>query len=93
MRRHFSFSAACAAIVIMAACGGKQSMASKSANAYRDAVARGIPVAAGGHGGHMATPAGDSSAMPGMDHGSMAGMDMSQSRSKQTSAMAGKSMS
>ena len=38
----------------LAACGEKQTIASKSAAAYRDAVARGVPVGSGGHvhGGH-----------------------------------------
>ena len=67
MKRNVSCAAVSVAIVLAAACGGKQSMASKSAQAYRDAVARGIPVAAGGHGGHMATQTDGSSGMAGMD--------------------------
>jgi len=42
--------------LVAAACGGEKSVASKSAAAYRDAQAKGIPVAGGHeHGGHAAT--------------------------------------
>jgi len=60
------------ASVMDAGCGGKQSVASKSAAAYREAVAKGIPVGAGEHGGHTNDPA--SSGMPGMDQSAMPGM-------------------
>jgi uncharacterized protein involved in copper resistance len=65
------------------ACGGKQTMASKSAAAYDEAKKKGIPIEAGEHGGHAAEPPGTATtstktaAMPGMDHSSMAGMDHS----------------
>jgi len=42
--------------LIAAACGGEKSVASKSAEAYREAQAKGIPVGGGHeHGGHAAT--------------------------------------
>ncbi|HEY0157892.1 MAG TPA: heavy metal-binding domain-containing protein [Thermoanaerobaculia bacterium] len=42
--------------LVAAACGGEKSVASKSAAAYREAQAKGIPVAGGHeHGGHAAT--------------------------------------
>ena len=77
-----------AAIAAMsfAGCGGKQTMASKSAAAYDEAKKKGIPIAAGEHGGHSnaaaqpaATPAAetDHDAMTGMDHSAMTGMDHS----------------
>ena len=67
-----------AATLSVVGCGGKQSMASKSAAAYRDAVARGIPVASG-HGGHM-----EGSASAGSGHDDMAGMNMGSATGGQT---------
>jgi hypothetical protein len=67
-------------------CGGKQSMASKSAAAYRDAVAKGIPVGSGEHGGHAAAV--ESSAEAGGGHDNMAGMDHSQMQHGSSSSMA-----
>jgi hypothetical protein len=67
-------------------CGGKQTMASKSAAAYDEAKKNGIPIATGEHGGHSntgsqtaGTPAAetDHGPMAGMDHSTMAGMDHS----------------
>ncbi|HYS52205.1 MAG TPA: hypothetical protein VER58_00405 [Thermoanaerobaculia bacterium] len=68
--------------LLAAACGGKTSIASKSAAAYRSAVQKGIPVSEGGHGGHQvaAQPSDHSKMagmhMPGMDHSKKAGMPM-----------------
>ncbi len=59
------FAFAIFAVSLAIGCRGKQSMASKSAARYRDAVAKGIPVAAGGHGQDMKN-------MPGMQHGKAA---------------------
>ena len=60
-------------MLVAAACGREQSVASKSAAAYRDAQAKGTPVAGGhDHGSHGATKtstAVDHSAHAGMDHG------------------------
>ena len=91
--------------LILAACGGKQSVASKSAAAYREAVAKGIPVESGGHGGHQAETStahdemagmdhsqmqqGSTSKMAGMEYGSMAGMDHAKMQHGSTSSMAG----
>ena len=82
------------AAIGVAGCGGKQTMASKSAAAFDEAKKKGIPIAAGEHGGHSAEPgtkhAGvatdtghstmtmNHSTMTGMDHGAMPGMDHSQ---------------
>ena len=78
-----SFTDALARVIV--ACGGKQTMASKSAAAYDEARKKGLPVSAGEHGGHeagtAAEPASPASAaasehgsMPGMDHSGMPGM-------------------
>jgi hypothetical protein len=63
------------ASALVAGCGGKQSVASKSAEAYREAVARGIPVGTGEHGGHANDHAAASSGMAGMAHAAMPGME------------------
>lgn len=90
--KHYFRTLACGAALLAAigvgACGGKQTMASKSAAAYDEAKKKGIPIEAGEHGGHSteagaepaavdATTATDHATMPGMDHGTMAGMDHS----------------
>jgi hypothetical protein len=86
MKHHFrtlACSAALLAALGVVACGGKQTMASKSAAAYDEAKKKGIPIEAGEHGGHSVEPAGaattstETAAMPGMDHGAMPGMDHS----------------
>ena len=60
-------------------CAGKQSVASKSAAAYREAVAKGTPVGAGGHGGHAGNDhSATTSTSPDQSHHDMAGMDHSQ---------------
>ena len=93
--------AALFSLALAAACGGKQTVASKSAAAYEDARAKGLPVEGGGHGGHGASSGG---VMPGMDHattnadsagtdrsdkekGGMAGMDHSQMQHGATAGM------
>ena len=88
------------ASAMAAGCGGKQSVASKSAAAYREAVAKGIPVGAGHHGGH-ANESAESSGMAGMDHNAMPGMspttaaagaqDMSKMPGMQTGSTSGMS--
>ncbi len=57
------------ATAVLVGCGGKQSVASKSAAAYREVVAKGIPVEAGGH-EHGAS----GKNMSGMEHSEMKGM-------------------
>jgi hypothetical protein len=75
--------AALLAAMAVVACGGKQTMASKSAAAYDEAKKKDIPIEAGEHGGHSAEPAAavmtatEMAAMPGMAHSAMAGMDHS----------------
>ena len=83
-------SIAVALLLFVTACGGKDTVASKSAAAFRDAQKKGIPVGGEAHGGHTAggdhgaatDSSGDHATMTGMDHstmtastGSMAGMD------------------
>jgi len=98
--RTFACGALIALAAVFAACGGKQSIASKSAAAYVEAQKQGIPVSAGEHGGHAADHAGvermdhatmtgmDHSRMTGTQHGSMAGMDHMKMRAGHT-GMAG----
>ena len=74
-------------LLLAAACGGKSSIASKSAAAYRNALTKGIPVGEGGHGGHQAEA--DHSQMAGMDHAKMAGMDHSKMADMDHTKMAG----
>ncbi len=72
--------------VILAACGGRESTASKSAAAYEEAKSKGVEIGGGhAHGGHAvpdakASPAGNVSGMDHSQHatGSMAEMDHSQ---------------
>jgi uncharacterized protein involved in copper resistance len=89
MRHHartLTCGAALLASIIVAACRGRETMASKSAAAYDEAKKRGIPIAAGEHGGHSAEGAAGQAAaatstehasMPGMDHAAMPAMDRS----------------
>jgi hypothetical protein len=104
LSRHPVRLAAVASLSVLLAvgCGGKQSVASKSAAAYREAREKGLPVGEGVHGGHAASEKGG---MAGMDHskmqqGGMAGMDrskmqqggmagMDRSKIKQGGGMAG----
>ena len=75
----------------LAACGGKETMASKSAAAYHEAKTKGTPVGGGHeHGGHAIEGATDHSTMtdrPAMDHSTMAGMDPSPTGSMDHSTM------
>ena len=58
------------AALLLAACGGKQTMASKSAAAYREAQAKGVPVTGGHEHGHeMEAPATSTAAE--MEHAAM----------------------
>src|SRR5260221_6073565 len=82
--RTLACDAALLAAMAVVACGGKQTMASKSAAAFDEAKKKGIPIEAGEHGGHSAEPAGaatietETAEMPGMDHDAMPGTDHSQ---------------
>jgi uncharacterized protein involved in copper resistance len=62
--------------MLLAACGGKQTMASKSAAAFDEARKVGLPVSAGEHGGHQAAPESSDGTTPmtSMDHAQMPGM-------------------
>lgn len=88
MKHHvhtFACGAALLAVMAMAlvACGGRETMASRSAAAYDEAKKEGVPIAAGEHGGHTAEPGAQATAdtghaaMDGMDHSQMSGMDHS----------------
>src|SRR5688572_30324155 len=58
-----------AAALILAACGGDESTASKSAAAFREAQAKGVPVGGGHeHGGHAVATATATAAVPAVDH-------------------------
>jgi len=75
-----SAAALLSAVAMVLACGGRETVASKSAAAYDEARKKGVPVTSGEHGAHAAEPvvqptAIDHTAMAGMDHSSMAGMD------------------
>ncbi len=59
-------------ILAVSACGGKQTVASKSAAAFREAQKKGTPMGGDSHGGHSASGEGT---MPGMDHSTMTGAD------------------
>jgi uncharacterized protein involved in copper resistance len=82
-----------ASAIALAACGGKETMASKSAAAYRQAQAHGTPVTGGHeHGGHAAAGTADAPATSGMsdmDHATMTGMDHSTMTGTDHSTMAG----
>lgn len=85
------------AVALLISCGGKQSIASKSAAALQEAQKKGLPISGERHGGHTATVAGegdqagavDHSAMAGMDQSQMAGMDHGQTKGMDHSQMAG----
>jgi hypothetical protein len=91
---------------LVAACGGRQSVASRSAAALREAQQKGLPISGNSHGGHSTTAAEhiasesmDHSNMPGMSggqmtgmsHGAKTGMDDSQTAGMDHSNMAGMS--
>jgi hypothetical protein len=67
-------SALIVSTLLLLACGGDQSTASKSAAAYREAQAKGIPVGGGhDHGGHQtATPASNAAQVDHSAHGTAA---------------------
>lgn len=65
MRRIFESSTAIAMLLFVAACGGRETVASKSAQAFREAQQKGTPATA------SSVDAGTSSA----DHSTMSGMD------------------
>jgi hypothetical protein len=80
-------SAALVAVLLITACGGRDSVASRSAAAYDDAKKKGVVIGGGHeHGGHAASETAthdESGQTPGMDHstmqsGQMPGMDHSQ---------------
>jgi hypothetical protein len=77
------------AALLIAACGGEQTVASKSAAAFREAQKKGTPVGGDGHGGHSASAehgATKDTTMTGMDHSTMTGMDHSQMKPGQSMA-------
>ena len=80
---------------LVASCGGKQTVASKSAEAFREAQKKGIAVGGEAHGGHAAgeehaTMTGmDQSTMTAMDHATMTGTDHSTMTGMDHSKMAG----
>ncbi len=65
---------AASVMLLVTACGGKQTVASKSAEAFRQSPQK--PGEGGSHGGHTATDTGSGS-MAGMDHSTMTGMETS----------------
>jgi hypothetical protein len=81
------FAALAAATLLLAGCGGKQSMASKSAAAFREAAGKGAPVGEPSHGGHAATPGG--SATTPADHTGMSEMEHSATPGTDKSTMSG----
>ena len=97
--KHQICTLACGAALLAAsafiACGGKQTMASKSAAAYDEAKKKGTPIEAAEHGGHSAEPADAATTttltatMPSMGHGGMPGMSQAQMNGLDHSAMAG----
>ena len=89
-------SLAVALAFLLAACGGRDSVASRSAAAYDEAKRTGTPAGGGHeHGGHAVTGTADHDEvadMPGMDHsqmqgGTMTGMDHSKMQSGAMSGM------
>lgn len=95
-RRRMLACLSLAFVLLFAACGGRQSVASRSAAAYDEAKRKGIPIGGGHeHGGHAAgdtTASSGGSEMPGMDHSTMQGgtmtrMDHSKMQSGSTPAM------
>ena len=68
-------SIAIALLLFVVACGGKETVASKSAAAFREAQKKGTPIGGEAHGGHAGGEA--QATMTGMDHSTMTGMDHS----------------
>lgn len=85
-RQRMFASLSLVSLVLFTACGGRESVASRSAAAYDEATRKGIRFGGGlEHGAHAADEAA-AEGLPGMDHsqmqgGSMTGMDHSQMRS------------
>ena len=80
MRRVFGSATAVALLLVLTACGGKETVASKSAKAFREAQAKGVQVgggAAGHHGGAATDSVADAGTAGGTDHSTMTGMDHS----------------
>ena len=90
-------AAALAVLVVLAACGRKDTVADRSAKAFREAQQKGIPVGGDGHGGHAAGEGEEHATIPGMDHSemnaqsgqSMAGMDHSKMNMQGGQSMTG----
>ncbi len=86
-----------ALVLFVTSCGGKQTVASRSAEAFREAQQKGTPMGGDSHGGHSAGESTDSSSMKsgdmaGMDHskmksGDVAGMDHSRMKSGDMAGM------
>ena len=81
------------ALLFFAACGGKETVASKSAAAFREAQQKGTAVGTDGHGDHQhpgssAASAADTT-MTAMDHSTMTGMDHSTMTGMDDSTMTG----
>ena len=94
--RTFACGAALLAVMAFVACGGRETMASKSAAAYDEAKKKGVPIASGEHGEHTAeSPAQatatdtDPAAMAGMDHSQMSAAEQSQMSGMDHSKMPG----
>jgi hypothetical protein len=78
-----------ALLLLVVACGGKQTVASKSAEAFREAQKKGGAPGGGAHGGHSAAAGDHGTATDATeDHATMTGMDHS-NMSTGTGAMAG----
>ena len=69
-----------ALLLLVVACGGKQTVASRSAEAFREAQKNGVAPGGASHGGHSAAagdhatatePTGVDAMMTGMDHSTM----------------------
>ena len=79
-----------AAVLALYACGARQSVASRSAAAFREAQAKGIPIDKGGHGGHENAPESSDTKgtnLAGSEPGGMTGMNMSGSKSGSMTGM------
>ncbi len=80
---------AVALLLLVAACGGKQTVAVKSAEAFRDAQQKGVPVGGDSHGGHSAGGAAGTTTDSAGDHATMTGMDHSTMAETNQAGMAG----
>lgn len=80
--QHLVRMIACGALIaLVTGCGGKESMASKSASAYEESLKKGVPVSAMEHSANHAesstTSGGEHAQMAGIDHSTMPGMNQS----------------